>query len=149
MTLAEILATFPVGSDERLEALAEWRQAQDQVAVQARETKPAAPKPQAAKPHHVEPPSHVRSATDEQRRDWEDRKAVAERQHEAEAAATVRARLKRVVDLTQARLGAIADPKAAAAKVVRLCEIQASLAANKDPKTLELSVSRVRRLRRA
>ena len=29
MTLAEILATFPVGSDERLEALAAWRQAED------------------------------------------------------------------------------------------------------------------------
>jgi hypothetical protein len=33
-------------------------------------------------------------------------------------------------------MGAVADPKARAAKMVRLREIQASLAANKDPKAL-------------
>jgi hypothetical protein len=33
---------------------------------------------------------------------------------------------------------AVADPKARAAKIVRLSEIQASLAANKDPKTLAI-----------
>jgi hypothetical protein len=35
-------------------------------------------------------------------------------------------------------LGAVADPKARAAKMVRLSEIQASLAANNDPKTLAI-----------
>jgi Holliday junction resolvasome RuvABC ATP-dependent DNA helicase subunit len=50
----------------------------------------------------------------------------------------IRTRLKRVVDLTQARLRAVVDPKVAAAKLVRLSEIQASLAANKDPKTLAI-----------
>src|ERR1700733_13499393 len=51
-------------------------------------------------------------------------------QREAEAAAAVRARLERVVDLRQARLGAVADPKESAAKMVGLPDIQASLAAN-------------------
>jgi hypothetical protein len=58
MTLAEILATFPVGSDERLEALAAWRQAQDQVAVKERDTKRPA-----AKPRHVEPHVSKRDLT--------------------------------------------------------------------------------------
>jgi len=35
-------------------------------------------------------------------------------------------------------LRAVVDPKVAAAKLVRLSEIQASLAANKDPKTLAI-----------
>jgi hypothetical protein len=91
-----------------------------------------------AAPRPVEPVSHVVGATHEQRREWEDRKAAAERQREAEAAAAIRARVKRVVDLTQTRSGAVADPKARAAKMVRLGEIQASLAANKDPKTLAI-----------
>jgi len=136
MTLTEILSTFPVGSDERLEALATWRQAQDRLAVQERENKPAVPKRTAPPKPIVEP--NVVGATGEQRREWEDRKAAAERQREAEAAASTRARLKRAVDLTQARLGAVADPKARAAKIVRLSEIQASLAANKDPKMLAI-----------
>jgi hypothetical protein len=138
MTLAEILATFPTGSEERLEALAEWRQTQDRLAVHVRDTKPAVTKPSATKPNHVDSLSHVVGATYQQRREWEDRKAAAERQHEAEAASAIRARLKRVVDLTHARLEAVADPKARAAKMVRLREIQASLAANKDPKTLAI-----------
>jgi hypothetical protein len=138
MTLAEILATFPVGSDARLEALAAWRQAQDRLAVHVLDTKPAVTKPPAAKPHHVEPVSHVGGATHEQRREWEDRKAAAGYQREAEAAAAIRARLKRVVDLTQARLGAVADPKARAAKIARLSEIQASLILHKDAKTLAI-----------
>jgi hypothetical protein len=29
MTLADILATYPAGSDERLNALSEWRRAED------------------------------------------------------------------------------------------------------------------------
>ena len=91
MTLVEIPATFPVGSDERLEALAAWRQAQDRLAVQARETKPPT-----AKLHHVEP--QVAGAIDKQRREWEDRNAAAERQREAEAAAAIRARVTKAVD---------------------------------------------------
>jgi hypothetical protein len=39
----------------------------------------------------------------------------------------------KAVDLTQARLGAVADPKFRQARMVRLVEIQASLAANRDP----------------
>ena len=137
MTLAEILATFPVGSDERLEALAAWRQAED-----VRLAKEPAPfriptgKTLGRPPSvPVEPPSHV-ATTDEARQEREKRRDEPERGKEAEAAAAIRARLKRVVDLTQARLGAVADPKARAAKMVRLSEIQTSLAANKDPKTL-------------
>jgi hypothetical protein len=57
---------------------------------------------------------------------------------QARFAVPIRARLKRVVDLAQTRLGAVADPKARAAKMVRLSEIQASLAVNKDPKTLAI-----------
>ena len=108
MTLAEILSKFPVGSDERLEALAAWRQAQDRLAVHVQ---PAVTKPPAAKPHDVEPLSHVVGATDGQRREWEDRKAAAERQREAEAAAAIRARVNHAVELTCARVGAVADPK--------------------------------------
>ena len=85
----------------------------------------------------VEPPSHV-AASDDERQTWERRRDEAQSAKEAEAAAAIRARLKRVVDLTQARLGVVADPKARAAKMVRLSEIQASLAANKDPKTLAI-----------
>ena len=85
----------------------------------------------------VEPPSHV-AKPDDARQTWERRGDEARSAKEAEAAAAVGARLKRVVDLTQARLGAVAHPKARAAKMVRLSEIQASLAANKDPKTLAI-----------
>ena len=133
MTLAEILATFPVGSDERLDALAAWRQGQDCLAVQERETRSAVPKPTAPPTPNAEP--HVAGAADEQRRRWEDRKAAAERQREAEVAAAIRARVTKAVELTCARVSAVADPKFRQAKMVRLAEIQASLA-TKDPKTL-------------
>ena len=96
--------------------------------VQERENKPPA-----AKPRHVEP--HVASAIDKQRRDWEDRKSAAERQREAEAAAAIRARVTKAVELTCARVSAVADPQFRQAKMVRLAEIQASLAA-RDPKML-------------
>lgn len=92
---------------------------------------------------------HTSLTEGEQRRESEDRKAAAERQREAEAAAAIRARLRRVVDLTPARLGAVADPKATAAKMVRLSEIQESLAANKDPIAPAIIVSRFQRLRHA
>jgi hypothetical protein len=85
----------------------------------------------------VEPPSHV-ATPDDARREWERRRDEARWAKEAESAAAIRARLKRAVDLTQARLGAVADPKTPTAKMVRLREIQASLAANKDPKTLAI-----------
>jgi hypothetical protein len=59
----------------------------------------------------VEPPSHV-ATTDDARREWERRRDEAQSaKKEAEAASAIKARLKRVVDLTQARLGAVADPK--------------------------------------
>jgi hypothetical protein len=78
------------------------------------------------------------ATTDNARQTWERRRDEAQSAKEAEAAAAIRTRLKRVVDLTQARLRAVVDPKVAAAKLVRLSEIQASLAANKDPKTLAI-----------
>jgi hypothetical protein len=85
----------------------------------------------------VEPAPHV-ATSDNARREWERRRDEAQLAKEAEAAAAIRARLKRVVDLTQARLGAVVDLKARAAKMVRLSEIQASLAANTDPKALAI-----------
>jgi hypothetical protein len=139
MTLAEILATFPVGSDERLDALAAWRQAEDaRLAKEPEPVKIPTGKRLGRRPSvPVAPPLHV-AATDDARREWERRRDEAQLAKEAEAASAIWARLKRVVDLTQARLGAVADPKARAAKMVRLSEIQASLAANKDPKTLAI-----------
>jgi hypothetical protein len=138
MTLGEILATFPAGSDERLEALAAWRQAQDRLAVQEREAKPAVPKRTAPPKPNVEPLSHVVGATDGQRREWEDRTATAERQRETEAAAAIRARVVRAVELTCARVNALPDMSTRREKMARLAELQASLAANKDPKTLAI-----------
>jgi hypothetical protein len=96
----------------------------------------------------VEPPSHV-ATTDDARREWERRRDEAQSAKEAEAAVAIRARLKRVVDLTQVRLGVVADPKARAAKMVRLSEIQASLAANRDPKALAVISRAFRRLKHA
>jgi hypothetical protein len=135
VTLAEILASFPVGSNERLDALAAWRQEEDlRLAKNPPPKVPTGKRP--GRPLSV-PPSHV-AASDDERQTWERRRDEAQSAKEAEAAAAIRARLKRVVDLTQARLGAVADPKARAAKMVRLSEIQTSLAANKDPKTLAI-----------
>jgi hypothetical protein len=89
----------------------------------------------------VEPPSHV-ATTNDARGERERRRDDAQSAKEAEAAAAIRARLKRVVDLTQARLGAVADPKARTAKMVRLSEIQASLADNRDPFSINRPVGR-------
>src|SRR5580698_4908380 len=104
MTLAEILATFPVGSDERLEALAAWRQAEDaRLAEEPAPVKIPTGKRLGRPPSvPVEPSPHV-AASDDARREWERRRDEAQSAKEAEAAAAIRARLKRVVDLTQAR----------------------------------------------
>ena len=111
MTLAEILATFPAGSDERLEALAAWRKGEDELAQNPAPVKIPSGKRQARPPLvTVEPPSHV-ATPDDARREWERRRDEARWAKEAESAAAIRARLKRAVDLTQARLGAVADPK--------------------------------------
>src|ERR1700733_15446948 len=112
MTLAEILATFPAGSDERLEALAAWRKGEDEMLAQnPAPVKIPSGKRQARPPLvTVEPPSHV-ATPDDARREWERRRDEARWAKEAESAAAIRARLKRAVDLTQARLGAVADPK--------------------------------------
>ena len=116
--------------------MAAWRQAQDQVAVKERDTKPTVPKPTAPPKPNVEQLSHVGGATDEQRREWEDRKAAVEGQRAAEAAVAIRARVTKAVELTAARVSAVADPKFRQAKMARLAELQASLAANRDPKVL-------------
>jgi hypothetical protein len=103
--LAEIFSKYPPG-DDRLSAIALWRQAEE--ARLARE--PALVKVptgnRLGRPPVVlvEPPSHV-ATTDEARQEREKRRDEPERGKEAEAAAAIRARLKRVVDLTQARLG--------------------------------------------
>ena len=96
----------------------------------------------------VEPPSHG-ATTDDARREWERRRDAAQSVKEAEAAAAIRARLKRVVDLTQARLGAVADPKARAAKMVRLSRFRRRWPLTRIPKRWQLSVSRFLRLRHA
>jgi hypothetical protein len=114
MTLAEILATFPVGSDERLAALAGWRKAEDErLGAIPRPVKPPTGKQLGRLPSvPIESPSYV-ATTDHARREWKRRRRdEAQSAKEAEAAAAIWARLKRVVDLTQARLGAVADPKA-------------------------------------
>jgi hypothetical protein len=76
--------------------------------------------------------------TVEQRRKWEDRKAAAERQRETDAAAAIRARVVRAIELTCARVNALPDMSTRREKIARLAELQASLAANKDPKTLAI-----------
>ena len=88
MTLVEILARYPAGSDERLAALAAWRKGEDERAAQnPAPVKVPSGKRQARPPlAPVEITPHVPSS-DEQRREWEDRKATAERQRETEAAA--------------------------------------------------------------
>jgi hypothetical protein len=150
MTLAEILATFPAGSDGRLEALAVWRQAEDaRLAKEPPPVKVPTGKRLGRPPSvSIEPPSHV-ATTDDARQTWERRRDEAQSAKEAEAAVAIRARLKRVVDLTEVRLGVVADPKARAAKMVRLSEIQASLAANRDPKALAVISRAFRRLKHA
>jgi hypothetical protein len=137
ITLAEIFSKYPPG-DERLNAIASWRQTEDARLAKDPPVKVPTGK-RLGRPQSVlvAPPSHV-ATTDETRQTWERRRDEAHSAQEAETATAIRARLKRVVDLTQARLGAVADPKARAAKMVRLSEIQASLAANKDPKTLAI-----------
>ena len=44
--------------------------------------------------------------------------------------------MTKAVELTAARVSAVADPKFRQAKMARLAELQASLAANRDPKVL-------------
>jgi hypothetical protein len=137
ITLAEIFSKYPPG-DERLNAIASWRQAEDARLAKNPPVKVPTGKRLGRPPSvRVEPPSHV-ATTGDARREWERRRDEAQSAKEAEAATAIRARLKRVVDLTQTRLVAVADPKARAAKMVRLSEIQASLAANNDPKTLAI-----------
>jgi hypothetical protein len=137
MTLAEILATFPVGSNERLDALAAWRQAEDErLAQNPAPVKIPSGKRQARPPLvPVETTPHVPSS-DERRREWEGRKANAERQRETEAAAAIRARVVRAVELTCERVNALPDMSTRREKMARLAELQASLAANRDPKAL-------------
>jgi hypothetical protein len=139
MTLAEILAKYSVGSDERLNALAEWRRLED-------ERLGAIPRPvkvptgkRVGRPPLVPAVAAtiVHPNTELARSAWSDRKQAADAQREAEAAAAIKARLKRAVDLTQARLGAIADPKDRMSKMARLSELQASLSSN-NPKTLAI-----------
>jgi hypothetical protein len=125
-TLAEISARFPPG-DDRLAALAAWRAVED-----AQLAKEPAPLKVPTGKRLGRPPSAPVEPPDDARREWERRRDEVQAATEAEAAAAIRARLKRVVDLTQARLGAVADPQFRKAKMVRLAEIQASLAAE-DP----------------
>ena len=87
MTLAEILAIFPAGSDERLEPLAEWRQAEDaRLGEEPAPVKVPTGKRVGRPPSvPVEPPSHV-ATTDDSRREWKRRRDDAQSATEAEAA---------------------------------------------------------------
>ncbi|HEY2530329.1 MAG TPA: hypothetical protein VGJ20_20725 [Xanthobacteraceae bacterium] len=101
-TLADILAKYPAGSDDRLNALAAWRKAEDErlgVEQASREVKPPIAKRQLtaqSSPHVDLPLAHAPS--DKARREWEDRKSAADRQREAEAAAAMRARVTKVAE---------------------------------------------------
>ena len=138
-TLAEILATrFPT-EDAKLAALAEWRKSEDErlgaipppVKIPTGKRAGRPPKVPAVTATIVHPDSELaRSA-------WSDRKAAAEAEREAEAAAAIKARIKHAVSLTQARLGIIADPVERQAKLSKLSQLQASLSSN-NPKTLAI-----------
>jgi hypothetical protein len=135
LTLAELFARIPPG-DDRLAALAAWRQAQDRLKVV---TKPPPVKLARKEPpkitEHVETAPHV--AGDEARREWEQRRDDAQAAKVADAAAALRARVTHAVELTCARVNSLPDPVARRAKMVKLGEIQASLM-GKDPKMLSL-----------
>jgi hypothetical protein len=137
MTLAEILARYPAGSDERLVALAAWRKGEDErLARNPAPVKIPSGKRQTRPPLvPVETTPHV-PRSDEQRREWENRKATAERQRKTEAAAAIRARVVRAVELTCARVNALPDRSTRREKMARLAELQTSLGANRDPKAL-------------
>jgi hypothetical protein len=136
-TLAEILSKFPVGSDERLNAIAAWRKGEDErLAKEPRPVKiptgkrlgrpPAVP---AAIPDIVHPNSQAAKAA------WEDRKAAADKSREHEQGAALRVRIVHAVKLTAVRVNALPDVPTRREKLARLAEIEASLVSH-SPKTL-------------
>lgn len=136
-TIAEIFARFPPG-DERLKALEEWRKAQfNEGPAQAPSPLPPLPKDPLPAPSS-RPVGRPRGPDYEARREWEARREEAERQREAEQAAAIRARVTKAAELTAHRINALPDMSTRKEKMRRLAELQASITANRDPKTLAI-----------
>jgi hypothetical protein len=139
MTLAQILATFPAGSDERLNALAAWRKAEDErlganPPVQVPVGKRLLERP----PKIPEEIARVFTNEGEARAEWERRREAAERQRGAEAAAAMRARVTKVAELTAHRINALPDMATRKEKMRRLAELQTSIMENRDSRILAI-----------
>jgi hypothetical protein len=139
-TLADCL-NLPVGSDERLKALEAWRREED---ARLAANPPPVKIPSGNRP--VGRPPSVPAVISETlpvpidpaqaRREWERRKEASDAQREADQAVAIRARLKKAAALTAHRLNALSDIATKKEKLRRLAELEASLSAHKDPKTL-------------
>jgi hypothetical protein len=142
MTLAEILATYPAGSDERLNALSGWRRAEDARLAQNPPLVKVPTGKRLGRPPAV--PAVIVDTNlpvpvgDEARREWERRRDEAERVKIANEATALRARLNRAVSLTVARINVLPDMSTRREKEARLAEIQVSLASHTNPKTLAI-----------
>jgi hypothetical protein len=139
MTLADCL-NLPVGSDERLRALEAWRREED---ARLAQNLPAVKVPSGNR--LVGRPPSVPAVAEmlpvpidpaQTRREWERRKEASDAQREADQAVAIRARLKKAAALTAHRLNALSDIATKKEKLRRLAELEASLSAHKDPKTL-------------
>ena len=140
MTLAEILSKYPVGSDERLNALAEWRKSEDErlganPPVRVPTGKRVGRPPSVPAVIAQTLPVPVDEA--ERRRTWERRRDEAQRIRDREQADAIKARVKKAVGLTVTRINALTDLETKRAKLRRLAELEASLVAN--PKTVAIS----------
>jgi hypothetical protein len=142
MTLADILATYPPGSDERLNALSEWRRAED---ARLAQNPPLVKVPTGkrlgrppAVPAVIVDPDKPQVGAEKQRTEWEQRRDEAERAKVANEAAALRARVDHAVSLTVARIKALPDMSTRREKEARLAEIQVSWASHKDSKTLAI-----------
>lgn len=131
MTLADILATYPAGSDERLNALSEWRRAEDARLAQNPPLLKVPTGKRLGRPPFV--PAVIVDTNlpvpldDETRREWERRRDEAETKREREAAAAVKARVRKAMSLTVVRVNALPDMATRREKLARLAEIEVSL----------------------
>jgi hypothetical protein len=136
-TLAEILSRYPVGSDERLNALAEWRRLEDErLGAIPRPVKPP-PNKRAGRPPLVPAVAATIVHPNSQlaRSAWETRRDETQAAKEAAEAVAIKARLKKAVELETVRINALANMSVKSEKLRRLNEIQASLM-TQSPKTL-------------
>ena len=135
--LAEILSRYPVGSDERLNALAEWRRLEDaRLGAIPRPVKPP-PNKRAGRPPLVPAVAATIVHPNSQlaRSAWETRRDETQAAKEAAEAVAIKARLKKAVELETVRINALANMSVKSEKLRRLNEIQASLM-TQSPKTL-------------